>query len=236
MKQNISLQIFIQPEVIYDFLQWKRKHCRRDRLLQSCGMCRHLLHLPSLDCGWRYRNLCIYLAFSIPSVHRIAPASLQAQNLFGTFILCFPCLADIPSTHRRSITSLCKAPAPPQSPPCEELCCAWWKAQGNEQLTNPKPTLSMPYLTCEWAQPLLTAAGWWKPSTLWADNGGWAKLVLERQKKELAEPPAFCWYPPSSKVPGLRSPTADIAQCCCDRCCQNLWGQFSLPNHDKIFK
>lgn len=70
--------------------------------------------------------------------HRITPASLQAQNLFGTFIFCFPCLAEIPSTHRRSITSLCKGPAPSQSPPLAGAVLCLVKGSGQWAAHKPQ--------------------------------------------------------------------------------------------------
>lgn len=196
---------------------------RRVRQKTCCCSSLHLLHLPSLEFGWiwmkgMYRCFCIYLTFSVPSVHRgrITSGSLWAQDLFGAFTLCFPRLAETPQHPQKEHYLPVQGSCPFLRPsPCEELCCAWWKAQGNEQLTE----TPNPHIPCLISFPsehnnLLTAAWWWKPSTLLANNCGWAKLVLERDKKELAEPPAFCWYPPASQSAGDSCLDLQWQTCC----------------------
>lgn len=161
MKQNISLQIFIQPEVTCDFLWGKKKKAsilRRASLLQST-----LLFLPaSGSCviiwnwmKWIHGCFCIYMTFSIPSVHRhtIMSGSLQAKTLFGTISSLV--LERYPTARRKSIISLYNCSASSYSAALyEEPRCIWWYVQRNEQRhINTRNTHFMAYLISESAQP-----------------------------------------------------------------------------------
>lgn len=120
---------------------------------KACCRCRHLLHLSSLEFGWRECTGAFAFTWHFPLplyTHRIMSGSLQAQDMFGTFTLCFPCLAEIPQHPRKSIISLCKGPAPSCSPALVRSCAVHgeWAAH-----RSTRPTHSMSYLISEWAQP-----------------------------------------------------------------------------------
>lgn len=197
-KYLFSLKLFIT------FFSEKGSIFRRDRLLQSCGMCRHLLHLPPLDCGWRYRCLCIYLAQDNPS---LTPSTEPVWYFHFLFPLSCRDTQHPQKEHYLSVQGSCPFTEPTLGRSCA-VPGGRFRAMSSSQTPNP-PFPCLISLLSEHSLSL---------QLLGDENPPLCQLMMVVEPSWSLRDRKRSWqsFLLVSKVPVLRSPAADIAQCCCD--------------------
>lgn len=197
-KYLFSLKLFIT------FFSEKGSIFRRDRLLQSCGMCRHLLHLPPLDCGWRYRCLCIYLAQDNPS---LTPSTEPVWYFHFLFPLSCRDTQHPQKEHYLSVQGSCPFTEPTLGRSCA-VPGGRFRAMSSSQTPNP-PFPCLISLLSEHSLSL---------QLLGDENPPLCQLMMVVEPSWSLRDRKRSWqsFLLVSKVPVLRSLATDIAQCCCD--------------------